>query len=125
MLQHFMLNMLDFVPKTFRFDPIHFSNLLYSFATLRLPGPPGILGSIAETAAEHVHRFDAGNLAIAAWALAMLGMKEQHLLDLAIDRVAGLVVYVVYGCFYIMMYFVLLCIFIIIYIYMIYDSYLI
>ena len=74
----------------FRFDPIHFSNLLYSFATLRLPGPPGILSSIAETAAEHVHRFDAGNLAIAAWALAMLGMKEQHLLDLAIDRVAGL-----------------------------------
>jgi len=76
-----------------RFDPIHFSNLLYSFATLRLPGPPGILSSIAESAAEHVHRFDAGNLAIASWALAMLGMKEQHLLDLAIDRVAGLVVY--------------------------------
>lgn len=71
-----------------KFDPIHFSNLLYSFAMLRLPGPPGILASVAQTAAEQVHRFDAGNLAIAAWALAMLEMSEQsQLLDLALDRV--------------------------------------
>ena len=55
---------------------------------LRLPGPPGILSGIADTAAEHVHRFDAGNLAIASWALAMLGMSNERLLDLALDRVA-------------------------------------
>ena len=70
-----------------KFDPIHFSNLLYSFAMLRLPGPPGILASVAQTASEQVHRFDAGNLAIAAWVLAMLEMSEQKLLDLALDRV--------------------------------------
>ncbi|CAK9098902.1 unnamed protein product [Durusdinium trenchii] len=72
-----------------RFDPIHFSNLLYSFAMLRIPGPPSLLAEVASTASQQVARFDAGNLAIACWALAALGMSEHPFLDCALERVIG------------------------------------
>eukprot|EP00931_Biecheleriopsis_adriatica_P119154 TRINITY_DN94417_c0_g1_i1.p1 TRINITY_DN94417_c0_g1~~TRINITY_DN94417_c0_g1_i1.p1 ORF type:complete len:964 (+),score=198.92 TRINITY_DN94417_c0_g1_i1:84-2975(+) len=71
-----------------RFEAIHFSNLLYSFAMLRLQGPDGVLRTIADTAAERIHRFDGGNLAIAIWALAMLGLKDHRLLSLALAQAA-------------------------------------
>jgi len=70
------------------FEPIHYANLLYSFAMLRMHGPDGLLLAIADAASERVQKFDGGNLAIAGWALATLGMGEHPLLDLALDRAA-------------------------------------
>ena len=68
------------------FEPIHYANLLYSFAMLHMQGPEGLLASIADAAVERVQRFDGGNLAIAGWALATLGMGNHQLLDLALER---------------------------------------
>ena len=45
-------------------------------ATATSSGPPNVLHSVAERAAAEVHRFDAGNLAIACWALAVLRMSH-------------------------------------------------
>ncbi|CAJ1352071.1 unnamed protein product [Effrenium voratum] len=70
----------------FAFDPIHFSNLLYAFATLRMQGPAGVLEDMCEAAAERIQRFDGGNLAIAAWAVATLQLQSGRLLDLALAR---------------------------------------
>eukprot|EP00933_Yihiella_yeosuensis_P059045 TRINITY_DN5994_c1_g1_i9.p1 TRINITY_DN5994_c1_g1~~TRINITY_DN5994_c1_g1_i9.p1 ORF type:complete len:739 (-),score=109.18 TRINITY_DN5994_c1_g1_i9:93-2225(-) len=71
-----------------RFEAIHFSNLLYSFAQLRLPGPGDVLTKMADAAAERLHRFDPGNLAIAVWALAQLKLRDSKLLGLALERAA-------------------------------------
>jgi len=57
--------------KTHEFKAIHFSNLLYSFAQLRLCGPEGFLRRVADAAVPRIGSFDPGNLAIAVWALAM------------------------------------------------------
>lgn len=59
-----------------RFEPIHFSNFLYSFAQLRVAGPLGATAAIACAAVAKLERFDAGNLAIATWALAQLSVRD-------------------------------------------------
>lgn len=67
---------------------------------LRLPKSQ-LLEEVAEVAAQQVGRFDAGNLAIAAWALSTLGtsanslamrrrgMSSHRLLDLALERASS------------------------------------
>mmetsp|Transcript_77 Transcript_77/g.288 ORF Transcript_77/g.288 Transcript_77/m.288 type:complete len:820 (+) Transcript_77:3-2462(+) len=69
-----------------QFKPIHFSNFLYSFAMLRLPGPEGFVKYIADGALARIERFDSGNLAIMVWALAQL--REPHpVVDAALKRI--------------------------------------
>jgi len=64
------------------FQPIHYTNFFYSFATLRMGGPEGFLTTMADSAVEKIKRFDCGNLAISVWALAQL--RQHHLLDEAL-----------------------------------------
>lgn len=49
-----------------------------------LEGPPSLLAEVASTASQQVARFDAGNLAIACWALAALGCLEEQFFTWAV-----------------------------------------
>lgn len=68
-----------------QFQAIHYSNLIYSFAMLRLRGPDGFISTMADAAIEKIRSFDSGNLAIAVWALAQLQERHQ-LVDEALQR---------------------------------------